>query len=528
MKDLSPNWFRNRGILTRLLMAFVAVNVLTVVLGVVAFTQLASLRSSARAISDKAVAPLLVAHDASISDAQAISDGLAAQVYPALQGQLVPASAALYAKVPKDLATLKAMGLSPKVEAAVTAVGTAFDAFDQYVHPKTTAAPTAAGLQQAVAASNNLSTSLDTLVSTLKDSSATTIAGANSSYDSAVKIVIAVLVAAVLLSLALAVLVAGSVVKPLRRTVTVLKRVADGDLSARLDYNSADEIGVMAAALNQTLSHLGGVISAISGAAHQLSQTSSQFSTTSERSALSARDLASETDHAAGGVSTVAEGIYTVVTGSEEMSASIKEIATSAQEAAEIAASAVTVASDTVSTIHRLGTSSEEIGQVVKMISTIADQTNLLALNATIEAARAGDAGRGFAVVANEVKELASETGKATSDISARVSTIQADVTDAVAAVGRISSIIEQISSYQTVIASAVEEQSATTNTMGDTLRDVALRSQEVASSLGHLNSSTNDTTATAAEQEAASVTLTKMADELAGLVAQFQTGTSR
>jgi methyl-accepting chemotaxis protein len=117
-------------------------------------------------------------------------------------------------------------------------------------------------------------------------------------------------------------------------------------------------------------------------------------------------------------------------------------------------------------TVGKLGESSAEIGEVIKSITSIAEQTNLLALNATIEAARAGEAGKGFAVVANEVKDLAQETAKATEDISRRVEQIQVDTEAAVAAISEISGIIARINDTQSTIASAVEEQTATTNEM--------------------------------------------------------------
>ncbi len=156
------------------------------------------------------------------------------------------------------------------------------------------------------------------------------------------------------------------------------------------------------------------------------------------------------------------------------MSASIREIAQNANEAARVAAGAVTEAEATNQTIARLGESSKEIGDVVKVISAIAGQTNLLALNATIEAARAGEAGKGFAVVADEVKELARETARATEDIARRVEAIQADTGGAVAAIGRIGEVIGQINDYQLTIASAVEEQTATTNEMSRSVAEAA------------------------------------------------------
>ena len=133
---------------------------------------------------------------------------------------------------------------------------------------------------------------------------------------------------------------------------------------------------------------------------------------------------------------------------------------------ARIAGQAVGVADAATTTVGKLGASSTEIAAVVKAITAIAEQTNLLALNATIEAARTGDAGKGFAVVASEVKDLAQETARATEDISSRVTAIQGDTGTAITAIGEIAEVIAKISDYQTTIAAAVEEQTATTGEM--------------------------------------------------------------
>jgi methyl-accepting chemotaxis protein len=177
----------------------------------------------------------------------------------------------------------------------------------------------------------------------------------------------------------------------------------------------------------------------------------------------------------------VSRHVQTVAAGAEQMGASIREIAQNANEVALVAGRATGVASTTNDIVTKLGVSSAEIGNVVKAITSIAGQTNLLALNATIEAARAGEAGKGFAVVAGEVKELARETARATEEITRRVEAIQVDATGAVAAIGEISDIIALINDYQLTIASAVEEQTATTNEMSRSVTEAATSSGEIA-----------------------------------------------
>ena len=156
------------------------------------------------------------------------------------------------------------------------------------------------------------------------------------------------------------------------------------------------------------------------------------------------------------------------------------------------------------------------------MITGIAQQTNLLALNATIEAARAGEAGKGFAVVANEVKELAQETSKATEDIGRRIEAIQSDTAAAVAAITEISGIIAEINDTQSTIASAVEEQTATTNEMGRNVTEAATGSNEIAENITGVARSASDTTAAASSTSQAADELARMASDLRQLVGQF------
>ena len=205
-----------------------------------------------------------------------------------------------------------------------------------------------------------------------------------------------------------------------------------------------------------------------------LASSSEELNKVSQSMGANADETATQANVVSAAAEQVSNNVQTVATGADEMGASIKEIAKNTAEATRVAASAVRTAEVTNATISKLGQSSAEIGQVIKVITSIAQQTNLLALNATIEAARAGEAGKGFAVVANEVKELAKETAKATEDISRKIEAIQGDTNGAVSAIGQISQVIGQISDIQTTIASAIEEQSATTNEIGRTLAEAA------------------------------------------------------
>lgn len=260
--------------------------------------------------------------------------------------------------------------------------------------------------------------------------------------------------------------------------------------------------------LQTTLEHVNRNSQSLAASAEELSATAQQLSSNSEETTAQANVAAAAAEQ-------VSKNVATVATSAEEMSASVREIAKSAADAARVATQAVKVAGDTSRTVHKLGESSTEIGKVIKVITSIAQQTNLLALNATIEAARAGDAGKGFAVVANEVKELAKQTATATEDISRKIEAIQGDTSGAVQAITQISSIISQINDIQNTIASAVEEQTATTNEIARNAGEAARGSTEIAKNVATVSTAAQSTSQGAGSTLTAASELAKLAAEL-------------
>jgi methyl-accepting chemotaxis protein len=238
---------------------------------------------------------------------------------------------------------------------------------------------------------------------------------------------------------------------------------------------------------------VGAIVANVSSSAVQLEASAGTLTRTAETTQSLSSQVAGASEEASTNMQSVASA-------TEELSASVDEIGRRVKESSQIAEAAVRQAEQTDGRIGKLSRAAQEIGDVVKLITAIAEQTNLLALNATIEAARAGEAGRGFAVVASEVKSLASQTAKATDEISNHISGMQGATQESVAAIKEIGGTIGKISDIAATIASAVEQQSSATQEIARSVQNVAQGTQKAATNVMHVNRGATETGAASEE----------------------------
>jgi methyl-accepting chemotaxis protein len=348
-------------------------------------------------------------------------------------------------------------------------------------------------------------------------------ASAANSYETAKYWLVGLSIGAIALGLLVAISLARAIASSTTEMLAAIEQIAANNLAvADMNVKSRDEIGRAGEALNKMKNNLHEVIESIAETAQQVAAASEEFSSTSQQITANSEEATAQANTVSAATEQVSRNLQTVATGAEEMSATIKDIAKNAGEAARVASEAVKNAQTTNAIVSKLGESSAEIGQVIKVITSIAQQTNLLALNATIEAARAGEAGKGFAVVANEVKELAKQTAKATEDISQKINAIQEDTKGAVDAIGSISGIINQINDISNTIATAVEEQSATTNEMSRNVVEAAKGSEAITQNITGVAQAAQNTSSSAHDSQKAASQLADMSSQLRRLVEQF------
>ncbi len=362
---------------------------------------------------------------------------------------------------------------------------------------------------------------------------------------------LALLTGALLLTFGALLAVTRRVIRPLHNMRDAMLKVASGDLTVETGYaQRADEIGALAGALNtfkqqaedkarietqerernvgattrqQTIeTYVGEFETMVRQTLQQLGDASSQMRTTSTGLSAVSRQTNERVQIAEKASGEASTSVESVASASAELSASINDISQQAAHAAGIASRAVSQARDTDGTVQGLAKSAARIGEVVGLINTIAAQTNLLALNATIEAARAGEAGRGFAVVASEVKSLASQTAKATDEISEQIADIQKVAGEAIDAIKGIGSIIGEVNEVATAIAAAVQQQGAATQEITRSTQFAAQGTKNVSDNITGVKADADKSAAAAENVKHASETLETQSQQLGNQVTQF------
>ena len=309
---------------------------------------------------------------------------------------------------------------------------------------------------------------------------------------------------------------------PIREAQRVLQAVARNDLTARLSDKEGGALAELGHSINQTVETLRSTLLNVKSQTDTLLVAADDLRMVSEQMSANAEETAAQANVVAGASAQVMRNVTSVSGATEQMRSSVQEVSDNSSKATGASMHAVKAVETASGAIRRLGESSADIGKIVRIINSIAEQTNLLALNATIEAARAGDAGRGFAVVANEVKELANETARATSDIAKKIDAIRGDTLAAVQAIGDIKSVISGVNEMQGVISTALEEQRAIASEIARTLGEGARSTQEISSNISGVAEAARGTSSGAADTRRAADEITKMADGLKKVLSQF------
>ncbi|RCK50351.1 hypothetical protein TH25_12220 [Thalassospira profundimaris] len=349
----------------------------------------------------------------------------------------------------------------------------------------------------------------------------------------------------------MAFIIGGAIASPIIRMTKTMRTLASGDKTIDIpDTERGDEIGEMATAVEVFKDSM---IKADELAAREIEQSrereerakkieqatrdfdaviaqvltavmssASQMGTT----ATSMLDTANNTNHRAATVAAASEqasaNVQSVATATEELSSSINEISRQITQSSATAQRAVEEAETTNNQMQSLVVAAQKVGEVVSLISNIAQQTNLLALNATIEAARAGEAGKGFAVVANEVKALATETARATGEISQQIESIQNETKSAVNAIASITEIIDEMNAITVAISSAMEEQDAATKEITRNIQQASTGTNNVSENIIEVRNSVGNTEQAAGQVSDVARDLTSKADDLKAQVDTF------
>jgi methyl-accepting chemotaxis protein len=298
------------------------------------------------------------------------------------------------------------------------------------------------------------------------------------------------------------------------RTVEVFKQNAiamqtlEQEQAIQKERAEAEKHAVMNQLADAFEAEVIGIVRSVSTAAAQLQENANIMNAAAGETNRQSTIVASAAQQATANVQTVAGA-------TEQLSASINEIGQQVTSATKITGEAVAQAGSTSEVAQGLAGAAQRIGEVVGLINAIAGQTNLLALNATIEAARAGEAGKGFAVVASEVKNLASQTAKATEEIVTQITAVQNGTSSVVTAIQTISGTIDKINNISATIAAAVEQQNATTCGIARNVDEAARGTGEVSSNIAGVSRAAADSGRVSGEIVQAAIGLSKQAEAL-------------
>ncbi|WNV11722.1 methyl-accepting chemotaxis protein [Tardiphaga sp. 709] len=314
----------------------------------------------------------------------------------------------------------------------------------------------------------------------------------------------------------------GSLARALRvfKENTTAVRMMHGEQQKLMQRADEDKRGAMLELAGKFETSVESVVREVFSEASEMQKAAESMSESADRANGRANSVAEACHEASGNVQMVASA-------AGQLSASINEISLRVTQAAQVADKAANDGQRANATVQGLAAAASKIGEVIGLINNVAAQTNLLALNATIEAARAGEAGRGFAVVATEVKSLATQTAKATDEISAQITSIQAETSSVVGNIQNILATINQVNEISSSIASAVEEQGVATQAIAQNVRDAASGTNRVSQNISDVNAATSETGLVAGTVVAASARLTgklrSLQAEVSGFVASIR-----
>jgi len=561
-REKNVSWFQNLTIRSKVMTAFAAVLIVTAILGVFSINRLSAVNENSVTLSSN----YLVASDALgevAANAWEYRQLGAAHILrnspedKAKQAETMRASAEKLNKAWQTYEPTEDAGEEKTLAGRVMPAWNAYVALNDKLIAASNANQTAAATASYI---GEMRTAFRAFTDALQADQAYQVKSGNKqatdsaeTYSTARALILGALAAATLICVVMGWLIVSGVSTPIRGMTGAMNRLAQHDLSTLIEGGERkDEVGQMAkavqvfkdsmieadrlkaeqeeaqkvAAARSALvdqltrdfdTSVQGVVQSVSSQAGQMQASAQSMSAAAEEATKQAAAVAAASEQGAANVQTVASA-------AEELSSSIAEIGRQVSHSSQIATTAVKEAAKANEMVQGLLNASGKIGEIVALINDIADQTNLLALNATIEAARAGEAGKGFAVVAAEVKNLATQTSKATEEIGTQITSVQGATQNAVNAIASIGKTIGEIDQISTTIAAAVEQQGAATQEIARNVEEAAKGTQEVSSNIGGVTQAANSTGAVANQVLTSAQALSEQSGELRTLVQGFLT----